>query len=204
MSLHKIQQRLNAPKGQTNSFGGYKYRSAEDILTAVKPLLDELEWALVLTDNMIEVGGRVYVEAKASLYDYKRLLIMSTTACAREALTKKGMDDAQITGACSSYARKYALNGLFAIDDTKDADTDAYSAMENKTKSTGVKKKTDEEMMTQFKTAMDEAANMGALKFQFGGAFTYFKGNEAQQKIIKTKYDKLKSTFGEENEADKD
>jgi len=117
--LAKIQSELKAPKGQTNNFGKYKYRSCEDIVEAVKPLLKGA--TLTLSDEMIEVGGRVYVKATASLTD-TGLSMVSVTACAREAETKKGMDDAQITGAASSYARKYALNGLFAIDDTKDAD----------------------------------------------------------------------------------
>jgi hypothetical protein len=112
--LQGIQSSLKAPKGQTNKFGGYKYRSCEDILTAVKPLLAE--------DDIVEVGGRVYVKATASLADNDSELAISASALAREAEIKKGMDDAQITGSASSYARKYALNGLFAIDDTKDPD----------------------------------------------------------------------------------
>jgi hypothetical protein len=117
--LSRIQQELKAPKGQLNSFGGYKYRSCEDILEAVKPLLGESE--LTLSDTIIAEGGRVYVRAEAKLVFKDR--IWTTTAYAREPENKKGMDESQITGAASSYARKYALNGLFAIDDTKDADT---------------------------------------------------------------------------------
>ena len=119
--LQKIQTALKAPKGQTNAFGKYKYRSCEDIMEAVKPLLSEHGLSLVIADKIIEVGGRVYVEATAELNDGERVVGMSR-ASAREPETKKGMDEAQITGATSSYARKYALNGLFAIDDTKDAD----------------------------------------------------------------------------------
>ena len=121
MSLQKIQSKLNAPKDLFNSFGKYKYRSCEGILKAVKPLLAEFEYELLLSDKMIEVGGRVYVQATATVKK-KGVVVHETNACAREAENKKGMDDAQITGACSSYARKYALNGLFCIDDTKDAD----------------------------------------------------------------------------------
>ena len=120
--LQGIQSSLKAPKGQTNKFGGYRYRSAEDILTAVKPLLAEWQCSLVIQDDMVEVGGRVYVKASANLIDNETESVLSTSAFAREAEVKKGMDDAQITGSASSYARKYALNGLFAIDDTKDPD----------------------------------------------------------------------------------
>ena len=120
--LCNIQTQLKAPKGQTNKFGGYKYRSCEDILTAVKPLLDEYNCALIIEDIMQEVGTRVYVKATATLADCGSEGIISTSAYARESETKKGMDDAQITGSASSYARKYALNGLFCIDDTRDAD----------------------------------------------------------------------------------
>lgn len=118
--LIHIQGELKAPKGQYNSYGGYKYRSCEDILEAVKPLLKKEKVTLTISDDIIEVGGRVYVKATATLSDGEDTI--STSAFAREAETKKGMDDSQITGSASSYARKYALNGLFAIDDTKDAD----------------------------------------------------------------------------------
>jgi hypothetical protein len=120
--LQGIQSSLKAPKGQTNKFGGYRYRSAEDILEALKPLLGEWGCSLVIQDEMVEVGGRVYVKALANLIDNDTESVLSTSAFAREAEVKKGMDDAQITGSASSYARKYALNGLFAIDDTKDPD----------------------------------------------------------------------------------
>ena len=120
--LQGIQTNLKAPKGQTNNFGGYKYRSAEDILEAVKPLLSKFEATLMLIDEVVEVGGRVYVKATAKLGDTDTDDYIETTAFAREAEVKKGMDDAQITGSASSYARKYALNGLLCIDDTKDPD----------------------------------------------------------------------------------
>lgn len=120
--LKGIQSSLKAPKGQTNKFGGYAYRSAEDILTAVKPLLAEWECTLVITDDVVEVGGRIYVKATAFLADPEGEYTVQACGFAREAETRKGMDDSQITGSASSYARKYALNGLFAIDDTKDAD----------------------------------------------------------------------------------
>lgn len=120
--LQGIQTNLKAPKGQTNNFGGYKYRSAEDILEAVKPLLSKFEATLMLIDEVVEVGGRVYVKATAKLGNTDTDDYIETTAFAREAEVKKGMDDAQITGSASSYARKYALNGLLCIDDTKDPD----------------------------------------------------------------------------------
>ena len=116
--LAKIQQELKAPKNQRNAFGNYNYRSCEDILEAVKPLLGEL--VLTISDDIIEVGGRIYVKAIVKIEDGKNEIQVSSMA--RESEDKKGMDHAQITGAASSYARKYALNGLFLIDDTKDAD----------------------------------------------------------------------------------
>lgn len=121
MLLQKIQTELKAPKGQLNKFGGYKYRSCEDILEALKPVLAKYEAAVILSDEVVEIAGRIYVKATATLK--AKDITESTTAFAREPEVKKGMDESQITGAASSYARKYALNGLFGIDDTKDADT---------------------------------------------------------------------------------
>lgn len=118
--LIAVQAALKAPKGQFNSFGGYKYRSCEDILEAVKPLLLEQGLQLTITDEPVEVGGRIYIKATATVTDGSETATVS--GYAREAETKKGMDESQITGTASSYARKYALNGLFLIDDTKDAD----------------------------------------------------------------------------------
>jgi len=120
--LQGIQSSLKAPKGQTNKFGGYSYRSAEDILTAVKPLLAEYACTLVISDDIVGVEGRVYVKATAVLAESESDYSIQVQGFAREAESRKGMDDSQITGSASSYARKYALNGLFAIDDTKDAD----------------------------------------------------------------------------------
>jgi hypothetical protein len=120
--LIEIQKKLKAPKNQYNSFGKYKYRSCEDILEGVKPLLAELNVALVVSDEICLIGDRYYVKATVNLLDEENKLIFGVSAYAREEETKKGMDGSQVTGAASSYARKYALNGLFAIDDTKDAD----------------------------------------------------------------------------------
>lgn len=123
--LIKIQNRLKAPKGQFNKFGNYKYRSCEDILEAVKPLCADEEVQLTISDEIVMIGERYYVKATATVTDGSESA--SVTAYAREEETKKGMDSSQITGATSSYARKYALNGLFCIDDTKDADTDEFT-----------------------------------------------------------------------------
>lgn len=116
-----IQHKLKAPKGQYNSFGKYNYRSCEDILEGVKPLLKEHNLALLIDDEIVQIGERYYVKATAKITDGRECV--SATAYAREPDTKKGMDESQITGATSSYARKYALNALLCIDDTKDADT---------------------------------------------------------------------------------
>ena len=123
-----IQQELKAPKGQYNSFGKYNYRSCEDILEAVKPLLKLKRLVLTINDELVNVGDRYYIKAVAILKDTEdEGLTITNTAYAREAETKAGMDLSQITGTASSYARKYALNGLFLIDDTKDADTDEHA-----------------------------------------------------------------------------
>lgn len=120
--LITIQSELKAPKSQFNKFGGYKYRKAEDILEAVKPLLNKQKCTLTITDDIVMVGNRIYVKATATIKNEKGEC-ETTTGWAREEETKKGMDGSQITGASSSYARKYALNGLFAIDDNADSDT---------------------------------------------------------------------------------
>ena len=121
--LMLIQASLKAPKNQRNAFGNYNYRSCEDILEAVKPLLYDTQTTLTVSDEMVEVGGRIYVKATATLKDAETWeIIEQNSAYARESESKKWMDDSQITWATSSYARKYALNGLFCIDDVKDAD----------------------------------------------------------------------------------
>lgn len=121
--IQSVQERLNAPKSKFNKFGKYYYRSCEDILMAAKPLLAENGLILTITDDIKEIGGRVYVRATATLMNAEGEGTISVTAYARESENKSGMDSAQITGAASSYARKYALNGLFCIDDTRDPDT---------------------------------------------------------------------------------
>lgn len=119
--LNLIQVSLKSPKSQYNAFGKYAYRSCGDILESVKAQLAELKVVIVLSDELVEIGDRYYIKATATLHDLDGASI-SNTAYAREEETKKGMDGSQITGASSSYARKYALNGLLAIDDTKDSD----------------------------------------------------------------------------------
>lgn len=120
--LGVIQSKLKAPKGQYNAFGKYKYRSCEDILEALKPILSETRAVLTITDQMEVIGDRIYVRAEAHLKDCDDSGEIITVAYAREEESKKGMDSSQVTGATSSYARKYALNGMFCIDDNKDSD----------------------------------------------------------------------------------
>ena len=130
--LIEIQKKLKAPKNQFNAFGKYKYRSCEDILEAVKPLCTEAGLLLTISDDVVAIGDRIYIKATATITDNDTSF--SVSAYAREALTKKGMDESQITGAASSYARKYALNGLFLIDDTKDTDIQKPETQETITK----------------------------------------------------------------------
>lgn len=126
-ALMAVQAELKAPKGQHNSFGKYDYRSAEDIIEAVKPLLKENGLFLNMSDEVVLVGDRYYIKATVKVVDVVTGESVQTSALAREASQKKGMDESQVTGTASSYARKYALNGLFAIDDNRDADTDEYA-----------------------------------------------------------------------------
>lgn len=133
--LVEIQHSLKAPKNQYNSFGKYKYRNAEDILESVKPLLHEHGCSLTISDDIILVGDRIYVKATATITN-KDGVNHVVAAFAREEENKKGLDAAQLTGATSSYARKYALNGLFCIDDTKDADSDEATALSKQTTKT--------------------------------------------------------------------
>lgn len=135
--VSEIQVGLKAPKSQRNTFGNYNYRNQEDILEAVKPLLKTAGLVLTVNDEVIEIGGRIYIKATATITDGVNTL--ENSASAREPETKKGMDEAQITGATSSYARKYALNGLFLIDDTKDADSMDNGGKEDKASPVGRK-----------------------------------------------------------------
>jgi hypothetical protein len=129
--LSHIQNELKAPKNQFNKFGNYKYRSCEDILEALKPLCAKYKATLIIYDEIVMIGDRYYVKAIAKLYDQETTDYIEAYAFARESQAKKGMDDSQVTGATSSYARKYALNGLFNIDDTKDFDTNEVHQQSN-------------------------------------------------------------------------
>lgn len=163
LQLAQIQSELKAPKGQRNTFGKYNYRSCEDILEAVKPLLTERGLVLLITDDIVQIGERYYVRATATIYDSEGSYI-SNSALAREEGVKKGMDASQITGATSSYARKYALNGLFAIDDTKDADATNKGQDEQKpAKATAQPTFTDE-----IRTALAKAQTVQELVETFG------------------------------------
>lgn len=129
--LSNIQSELKCNKSQYNSFGKYKYRSCEDILEALKPIVANNKATLILSDELVNIGERYYIKSTATLIDTEEEKQIQNTAYAREELEKKGMDGSQITGTASSYARKYALNGLFNIDDTKDADTDEFAIQGN-------------------------------------------------------------------------
>lgn len=154
--IQDIQTRLKAPKNLYNTFGKYNYRNAEGILEAVKPFLKKHGLVLTLSDDILNENERYYVMATARITDGDKSLY--TTAYAREAVTKKGMDDSQITGTASSYARKYALNGLFLLDDTKDADTDEYYNTEKNAGSKGKKTlKINENQVIELKKLCKEA-----------------------------------------------
>lgn len=129
--LNRIQTELKAPKNLYNNFGKYSYRNAEGICEALKPYLKEYNVAVSIEDSVESVGDRIYIKATVRFIDCDTKEIITSSAYARESLEKKGMDDSQLTGATSSYARKYALNGLFLLDDTKDADTDEFTGVSN-------------------------------------------------------------------------
>lgn len=186
--LNKIQTELNAPKDAYNSFGKYKYRSAESILQAVKPLLAKQGLILTISDSVIQIAERIYIQATAKITDGKESV--ETTALAREPLLKKGMDDSQITGATSSYARKYALCGLLAIDDNKDADA--------------LNRHEDEEEKITLKTediikSLNGASNFEQLKELFGYSWKY--ADAEQRKIIQPIYEQRKADFLAEQQA---
>lgn len=183
-----IQSQLKAPKNQYNSFGKYNYRSCEDILEGLKPLLKEVGAVVMLSDEIVLVGDRFYLKATATLVDEKTGDSISTTAFAREDETKKGMDLAQVTGSVSSYARKYALNGLFCIDDTKDSDsTNQHGKEEKQTQQQTPPKKNDP--LALVKTYADKAgmnnAQVGELikaKYE-GKSFKDLNTNEKNELI---------------------
>lgn len=187
-ALMKIQSELKAPKNQRNNFGGYNYRSCEDIMEAVKPLLLKNGVVLTVSDDMSVVGNRVYVKATATLSDGED--VISNSAFAREAEVKKGMDDSQITGATSSYARKYALNGLFCIDDTKDADA---------TNTHGKDEKTPAE-----KAKETREANQKSFEEAFSKMYAYFKGNPVWGYDMEQRFNEMmKKAMSKNYEPDK-
>lgn len=157
--LLDVQAELKAPKGQTNSFGNYKYRSCEDILEALKPVLKKHDATVHISDEITVCEDRFYVKATATFIDLETLADVSVSAFARESKEKRGMDDSQITGATSSYARKYALNGLFLIDDTKDADTDENKNEREKRAEKQAKNKSETSAKIPKDTPEEERAN---------------------------------------------
>ncbi|WP_312681442.1 ERF family protein [Lactococcus taiwanensis] len=175
--LLNVQRDLKAPKGQKNTFGNYNYRSAEDILEAVKPLLSEQGLLMTITDIVEQIGERYYIQAKVILTDGEDTV--EVTGYARESLNKKGMDDSQITGTASSYARKYAMNGLFLIDDTKDSDSN-----ENRTERENRAKKADVE------AEREKQAKIAELNDQYERALKAANDNEAPMELL-TKWNKL-------------
>ena len=177
--LIEIQNRLKAPKSQFNDFGKYKYRNCEDILEAVKPLLKETGTTLIISDDLVLIGDRYYVKATVTLQI--KDASVSVTAFAREALDKKGMDASQVTGAASSYARKYALNGLFAIDDNKDAGSEEVEYITEK----------------QLSQIVDMANESGT----DAGKFLNFMGVKSLETIPATQFDKAMKALGDKLKA---
>ncbi len=170
--LITIQTKLKAPKNQKNVFGGYNYRSCEDILEAVKPLLAETDTYLIISDDIVQIGTRYYVKATATLKEDDKILAQ-TTAYAREPETVKGQAEAQITGSSSSYARKYALNGLFDIDDTKDADSDEKRAQPAKSGAGAAKAAPEGGQATEPK----KPAEAPKITFERACEMTFIKGD---------------------------
>jgi hypothetical protein len=157
--LAVIQQELIAPKNQYNSFGKYNYRSCEDILEGLKPCLKKVNAAVTVSDELVQIGDRYYIKATATLFDAESGEAVSNTAYAREDEGKKGMDVSQVTGATSSYARKYALNGLFCIDDVKDADSrdNRQQEAEEQKKAEEEQKKIENSVIPEVKVKVLEA-----------------------------------------------
>ncbi|MGF7002441.1 hypothetical protein M2149_000817 [Lachnospiraceae bacterium PFB1-21] len=191
--LSCIQQELKAPKDLFNSSGKYKYRNAESILEAFKPYEKKYEVLLVLNDEIVIVGDRIYVKANATIMDLKSESTITASAFAREPLDKKGMDDSQITGTASSYARKYALNGLLLLDDTKDADTDEY-----KNQTSGKNNEEDASNVSAGKahiaTLKKELERTGVTEQSFFGGLGISKWEDITMDVFKRAMDKFKKT----------
>lgn len=182
--LQEIQAALKAPKSQYNSFGKYKYRKAEDILEAVKPLLKEHGLALICTDDLVNIGDRYYIKATVTITDGKASIF--TTAFAREEETKSGMDGSQITGASSSYARKYALNGLLCIDDTADSDTTNVGAVAEEARANKARKKAEAEAPEPEYQPLGSAQYWGVVKAFVDGKRTKSGGDYRAEWISTT------------------
>lgn len=187
--LNIIQSKLKAPKGQYNKFGNYTYRSCEDILEALKPLLAQTKTVLTIKDDIEFIGDRYYLRAICTLHDAESGEKIENTAYARETDTKKGMDAAQITGSVSSYARKYALNGLFAIDDTKDSDTNENY---KQTKNTQANKQGNNPQGVNISKVRNEIAQtLKAKNYDFNKFVGYLKQNYGVEKIEELPVEKL-------------
>ena len=197
--LIKIQSDLKAPKGNYNSFGKFRYRSCEDILEAVKPLLAREKCMLTMTDEVVAITDKVYIKATATIIDLDNKVHCSASAYARESENKKGMDESQMTGTASSYARKYALNGLFLIDDTTDADTDEFQHAKQKAekKQSGATKKTEDKKKADWRTkVLDLAKSKGITAIDL--ATKYKLNNSTSAERFKEIYEELKK---EDNNA---
>lgn len=188
--LIKVQSTLNAPKLQRNNFGQYNYRSCEDIMCALKPLLAAEGLLQLIDDEIVQVGDRFYIKATVTVTDGTDTIARS--AFARESLNKKGMDDAQITGTTSSYARKYALNGMYNIDDSKDADTNEYRNQAASKAKQEVKKVVTnfcpDEVLRQGTEAMI-GGNFESVQKEFGKYWKSLKSFETQQEKLKEVYE---------------
>ena len=214
--LLKVQTELKAPKDMYNDFGKYKYRSCESILEAVKPLLSANKLLLNVTDDIVAAGERIYVKATATLIDAEESSEnITTTAFAREPEDKKGMDDSQVTGTASSYARKYALNAMFLIDDTKDADTNEHQAEVREKAKKQAQKKAEEKPVKKEKTMLDgireNCAKSGIPEAWICELYKVDKLEDlrpASQKTLVTQwdkfYDKYADEFAQGNEGDEE
>lgn len=186
--LNIIQSKLKAPKGQYSKFGNYSYRSCEDILEALKPLLAANKMTLIINDGIEQIGDRYYLKAICTLFDAETREKVSNSAFAREPESKKGMDIAQITGSTSSYARKYALNGLFAIDDTKDSDTNEYH---EQTKNTKANAQRNAQGVDILKVRNEIAQTLKAKNYDFNKFVEYLKKTYEVEKIENLPVEKL-------------
>lgn len=191
--LTELQQELKAPKNQRNNFGNYNYRSCEDILEALKPLLVKFGATLTISDEIVMIGDRYYVKATAKL-NFNKEENYEASAYAREADTKRGMDDSQITGTASSYARKYCLNGLFCIDDTKDADTDEFKKSTEKADEKAKTKKPVYKIdFNEVRERLKEIKTIPELNLYWG----MLSPSDKQAEILKPDFAKRKAEIGE-------